>query len=120
MSDIEIGPVASTVIAVLLVAGGLLALIGSIGLLRLRNFYQRLHAPTLGNTLGCGCILVASILFFSFTDGHVELHEVLITMFVVMTAPLSAMLLTKVGLYRDGREARMRQPESSEPTRETE
>ncbi|AZV93406.1 hypothetical protein CBF45_06465 [Bordetella sp. J329] len=118
MTESAIGTAASLLIAFLLVAGGLLALIGSIGLLRLRNFYQRLHAPTLGNTLGCGCILVASILYFSLAEGRIAFHEVLITLFIVMTAPLGAMLLSKVALYRDGREARLRQPEQSEPTRE--
>ncbi|MGO3743333.1 monovalent cation/H(+) antiporter subunit G, partial [Kerstersia sp.] len=51
MTETGLGTAVSLLIALLLVAGGLLALIGSIGLLRLRNFYQRLHAPTLGNTL---------------------------------------------------------------------
>lgn len=120
MTESELGTAASVLIALLLVAGGLLALIGSIGLLRLRNFYQRLHAPTLGNTLGCGCILVASILYFSLSEGRLAFHEVLITMFIVMTAPLSAMLLSKVALYRDGREARAREPAQEETPEKSE
>ena len=52
-------------VALLLLLGAALALIGSIGLLRLRSFYERMHAPTLGTTLGIGCVLLASMLFFS-------------------------------------------------------
>ncbi|VFR50153.1 Na(+) H(+) antiporter subunit G [plant metagenome] len=93
--------------AILLVVGGILALIGSFGLLRLSNFYQRIHAPTLGATLGCGCVLIASMLYFTGLSGRPVVHELLITIFVVMTAPLSAMMLIKVGLYRSGREERL-------------
>ncbi|MEI2415717.1 monovalent cation/H(+) antiporter subunit G [Orrella sp. JC864] len=104
-------------VALLLVAGGLLALIGSFGLVRLSNFYQRIHAPTLGATLGCGCVLIASMIYFTATSGRPVIHELLITCFIVLTAPLSAMLLIKVGLYRSGREQRLeRRAPGSEQT----
>ena len=108
IADTEIIPLwLALPVALLLVAGGLLALIGSFGLVRLSNFYQRIHAPTLGATLGCGCVLVASMIYFTAVTERPVIHEILITCFIVITAPLSAMMLIKVGLYRSGREQRL-------------
>src|SRR5690606_41461309 len=78
--------------AVLLVVGGLLALVGSAGLLRFRDFFCRIHAPTLGNTLGAGCGLLASILVFSALDQRPVFHEILITLLLLLTSPVTAML----------------------------
>jgi multicomponent K+:H+ antiporter subunit G len=94
----------------LLVAGGLLALIGAFGLLRLPTFYTRLHAPSMGTTLGAGCILVASMLVSSALLGRPVLHELLITLFIVMTAPVTAMLLIRAALYRGSRRERTVEP----------
>ena len=58
--------------------GAALALIGSLGLLRLPTFYERVHAPTMGTTLGTGFILIASMLLFSALESRPVLHEILI------------------------------------------
>jgi multicomponent K+:H+ antiporter subunit G len=92
---------AALAVAILLVAGAGLALVGAIGLLRLRSFYERLHAPTLGTTLGIGCILAASMLFFSLVQGRFILHEILIAALMVVTTPVTLMLLARAALYRD-------------------
>ena len=84
-----------------LVAGALLVLTGAIGLVRLKSFYQRVHAPTLGTTLGMFLILVSSIVFFSVTHGRFVLHEVLIAVFLTLTTPISLMLVVRAALYRD-------------------
>lgn len=86
--------------ALLLVGGGLLTLIGSLGLLRFDTFYARLHAPTLGTTLGAGCVLLASILVSSALAQRPVLHEVLITVCLVMTSPITTMLLMRAALFR--------------------
>lgn len=91
-------------IALLLLLGTSLALTGSIGLLRLRSFYERVHAPTLGTTLGIGCVLLASMLFFSVLQTRFVLHEILIAIFMVVTTPVTLMLLARAALYRDRRE----------------
>ena len=85
----------------LLVCGGLIALIGSIGLVRLPSFFARAHGPSMGNTLGCGCILIASMLASSSTAGRPIAHELLITLFVVVSSPVSAMLLMRAARHRD-------------------
>ena len=90
--------------ALLLLAGAGLALTGSFGLLRLGNFYQRVHAPTLGTTLGIGCILVAWTLFFSALQARLVLHALLIAALTVVTTPVTLMLLARAALYRDRRE----------------
>jgi multicomponent K+:H+ antiporter subunit G len=86
--------------AVLLIVGGVLTLIGSIGLLRLPSFYARMHPPTLGATLGTGCVLIASMLVSSAALQRPVIHELLITLFVVMTAPVTAILLMQAARRR--------------------
>src|SRR5512137_2093316 len=87
-------------LAVLLVIGTAFALIGSWGLAKLADFFKRLHGPTKASTLGVGCVLLASILFFTFRSGSagISLHELLITLFVFLTAPVSAHLLVRAAL----------------------
>ena len=84
--------------AALLVVGGLFALVGAVGLLRFPDFYMRLHAPTKATTLGVGGVLLASMAL-SWTRGEVGLHELLITLFVFVTAPVSANLLSLAALH---------------------
>lgn len=90
-------------IAVLLVTGTAFALIGSWGLAKLGDIFKRLHGPTKASTLGVGCVLIASMLFFTFRPGSagVSLHELLIMLFVFLTAPISAHLLVKAALVLD-------------------
>lgn len=87
--------------ALLLVVSGLITLIGSLGLLRLPTFYARLHSPTLGNTLGVFCVLLASIIISSFLQHRPVFHELIIIIFLVITSPVTAMLLTAAALRRD-------------------
>jgi multicomponent K+:H+ antiporter subunit G len=88
-------------VALLVVAGAALGLIGSVGLLRLRGFYERVHAPTLGTTLGIGSILAASMLYFSVLQTRAVLHELLIAAFMAVTTPVTLMLLARAALHRD-------------------
>lgn len=83
-------------VAGLAVIGGLFGLIASFGLWRLRHPMQRLHAPTKAGTLGLGAVLTASFVQGGFTGGH----ELLVLVFVIMTAPVSAMFLAKVHLHK--------------------
>jgi multicomponent K+:H+ antiporter subunit G len=92
---------AAVPVALLVLLGAGLGLTGSIGLLRLRSFYERVHAPTLSTTLGIGSILAASMLFFSVAQSRPVIHEVLIAIFMVITTPVTLMLLTRAALHRD-------------------
>lgn len=104
-------------VAFLLVLGGLIALIGTIGLLRLKTFYQRIHGPAITVTLGAGCILVASMIYFSVAQSRLVIHELLIGLFVLMTAPVVAMLIMRAAVYRDPRHNRS--ADSDDPGAET-
>jgi multicomponent K+:H+ antiporter subunit G len=88
-------------LAALVLIGTAFALIGSWGLARLSDFFKRLHGPTKATTLGVGCVLIASGLWFSQATGKPSLHELLITLFLFMTAPVSAHLLVKAALRLD-------------------
>lgn len=91
---------------VLLIAAGLLVAIGSLGLLRLPDFLSRMHPPTMGTTLGAGCVLIASMIVSSALARRPIVHELLITLFVVMTVPVTAMLLARASIYRADRRSR--------------
>ena len=92
--------------AIFLIVGGLLAAIGALGLLRLPDFFMRMHPPAMGSTLGAGCVLLASMLVSSAAAGRPVVHALLITLFVVMTAPVTAMLLARAAVYRRARRGR--------------
>lgn len=87
------------IISVFLILGGLFVLVGSIGLLRLQDLYVRLHAPTKATTLGLGGILIGSMIHMYFTRGHVGINELLITLFLVITAPVTAHILAKAAMH---------------------
>ena len=86
-------------VALFLLIGSLFALVGAIGLYRLPDFFMRLHGPTKASTLGVGSLLIASALYFSLTEPGISLHEVLVTLFLFITAPVSAHLLAKAALH---------------------
>ncbi len=91
---------ADLLLSALLLVGAAFALVGSWGLARLSDFYKRLHGPTKTVTLGVGCALIASALWFAWR-GTASLHELLITLFLMLTAPVSALVLVKAALALD-------------------
>jgi len=82
-----------------LIVGALFLLVGSIGLFRLPDFYMRLHGPTKASTLGIGAVLMASIVFFSLKDSDISIKEFLIILFVFLSAPITANMLSKAALH---------------------
>ena len=86
-------------IALLVLGGAFFTLAGSIGLVRFDNFFLRLHGPTKSTTLGVGSLLLASALHFSWQGEAIRFPELLIMLFLFMTAPVSAHLLAKAALH---------------------
>lgn len=86
-------------VAALLVIGGVFALVGALGLVRFPDFFMRLHAPTKATTLGVGGVLLASLLL-AWATGSFGVHELLITLFLFVTAPVSASLMAQAALHR--------------------
>jgi len=94
-------------VSLFLLVGAGFAFIGSLGLARLPDFFARLHGPTKATTLGVGGMLVASVIHFSSRGEGLSLHELLVALFLFLTAPVSAHLLARamlhVGRRGDGR-----------------
>lgn len=86
-----------TAAALVLIAAFFLV-VGSVGMVRLPDFYMRLHAPTKASTLGLGGVLLASLLL-SLAQGRPGIAELLITLFVFVTAPVSANLMAQAALH---------------------
>lgn len=87
-------------IAMFLLIGSFFTLVGSIGLVKLPDFFMRIHGPTKATTLGVGAMLVASMLYYFSYHDTVRLNELLIIIFLFMTAPVSAHLMSKAALHR--------------------
>ncbi|SFC13751.1 multisubunit potassium/proton antiporter, PhaG subunit [Marinospirillum celere] len=88
------------IITLLLLIGASIALLGSWGLARLPDFFMRLHGPTKASTLGVGATLLGSLIYFSSQQPGISVQEALITLFLFVTAPVSAHMLAKVALHR--------------------
>lgn len=84
-----------------LLLGGTLALLGTVGLLRLPSFYERIHAPTLATSWGALGMILGSIIIFTSASARPVLHEILIGVFISVTTPITLMMLGRAALYRD-------------------
>lgn len=94
---------AEVVIAALLLLSGLLVLLAAMGLWRLPDFFSRMHAPALASTLAAWSVTLAFIVYFSVREGSLALHAWLVIIVLAITAPVSAMVLARVGLFRGRR-----------------
>ena len=88
------------VVSLFLVAAGVLGFVGSFGLIKLADPMSRLHAPTKATTLGVGGVLIASMLHSWFIEGVLSWHELLITLFLFLTAPITALFIAKAHIHR--------------------
>ncbi len=95
---------AAIIVGIFVLLGGVVTLIGALGLIRLKTFYERVHPPTLGPTLGTVCVLIASITCFSTLQSRPIVHELLIGLFITVTTPVTLMLLGRAAVYRDRKE----------------
>ena len=101
MSAADLPGWAACLVVALALAGAAFSLIGSIGLLRLRGFYERAHAPALGATAGMALIVAASILYFSVAEGRLVLRDLVIGLFLTVTTPITLLLLGRAAAFRD-------------------
>lgn len=91
---------AEAAIALLILIGSFFLFVGSLGLAKLSDLMQRLHGPSKATTLGIGAMLIASMLFFWLVAGDPSLHELLITIFLFLTAPVTAQMIAKAHILR--------------------
>ncbi|NNB42168.1 Na+/H+ antiporter subunit G [Pseudomonas chlororaphis] len=87
-------------VAILLVLGSTFALIGAIGIVRMKDYFQRMHPPALASTLGAWCVALASILYFSGMKSAPVLHAWLIPILLSITVPVTTLLLARAALFR--------------------
>jgi len=97
---------AALIVSLLLIVGASIVLIGALGLMRLRTFYQRIHGPAITVSLGAGSLLLASMLYFTVARSRPVVHEIIITLFVLLTAPVVSMMIMRAAVYRDLRARR--------------
>lgn len=86
-------------VSALIVIGASFAFVGSYGMLKLPDLMSRLHAPTKATTLGVGGALVASMVYFFAVNGTISIHELLISLFLFLTAPVTAHFLAKAWMH---------------------
>lgn len=91
---------AEVIVSALIIIGAVFLLVGSWGMIRMPELMTRLHAPTKATTLGIGSLLIASMVFFVVLHGATGIHELLITLFLFLTAPVTANMIAKVHLFR--------------------
>lgn len=88
-----------SILAIIILLGAGFTLIGSLGLAKMPDFFMRLHGPTKASTIGVGSLLISSTLYFSLKNEGISLHEMLVALFLFMTAPVSAHMMAKAALH---------------------
>jgi multicomponent K+:H+ antiporter subunit G len=101
-----------TVCSAFIVIGGAFLFVGSFGLAKLPDTMRRLHGPTKATTLGIGSLLIASMLYFALVNQAVGVHEILISLFLFLTAPVSANMVAKAHIFRSREVQQMLSPDT--------
>ncbi|MBS0508324.1 MAG: monovalent cation/H(+) antiporter subunit G [Proteobacteria bacterium] len=87
-------------VSLLVLVGAVIAFLGSLGLLRLKSYFERVHAPAIIATMACWCVMHATLLYFSMTGEGLALHALLIALFVAVTVPVTSVFLMRAALFR--------------------
>ncbi|MTH77706.1 Na+/H+ antiporter subunit G [Paracoccus aestuariivivens] len=103
--------VGEIIVSILLVVGGFFGLVGSYGLVKLPDQMTRLHAPTKSATLGVGAVLMGSLVWYPTQTGQFTWHELLITLFLLLTAPVTGNVIAKANMHISWRPEEIPEPE---------
>lgn len=95
------GLVIALLVSVLVLTGAAVVLIGAIGLLRLDGFYERIHASTMGTTMGMACVLLASMLLFTALGSRPIIHELIILVAMPLVTPIGFLMFVRAARHRD-------------------
>ena len=101
MIEVEMHILVEILISLMLIVAGIFGIVGSLGLVKLKETMQRLHAPTKATTLGVGGVLIAAMLYYAFALGQPSVAELLITIFLFVTAPITANFIAKAHMHRN-------------------
>ncbi|MDP3547457.1 Na+/H+ antiporter subunit G [Phreatobacter sp. HK31-P] len=107
-------PLVEALVAALILIGAFFLVVGALGLAKLPDMMRRLHGPTKATTLGIGALLIASMVYFAILRGSPSIHELLITLFLFLTAPVSAHMLAKAHILH-ARNERADLPDTGTP-----
>lgn len=88
------------VVALLVVASGLASIIAALGLVRLKDFFQRLHPPAISATFGTWTACLASTIYLSFVEGRLALESWLVVIILSITIPITTVFLSRAALFR--------------------
>ena len=80
-------------VSLLVLAGAAIAFLGSLGLLRLKSYFERVHAPAIIATMACWCVMHATLLYFSMVGEGLAVHALL-------TVPVTNIFLMRAALFR--------------------
>ena len=116
MTDAALPLWAEITIAAMVLTGATIALLGSWGLLRLKTYFERVHAPSIIASMGCWCIMLGTIVYFSLQGQGLALHALLIALFVAITVPVTNIFLMRAALFRARREGNDVPPSLSRTT----
>ena len=76
-------------------------LLASVGIVRFPDVYSRIHALGVSGTLGIGCVLLASSIYFGFVQGNGSIKEVSVIVVLFLTSPVSVHLLSQAAYRND-------------------
>lgn len=96
----DVAPWIEVLVALLVVIAGVFTLVGALGLVRLKDFFQRMHPPALASTLAAWAVTLASVVYFSALESRIVLHAWLLIIFLAITMPVTTILLARTGLFR--------------------
>jgi len=99
---VELSLVETIFVSSFLTIGAAFTLVGAFGLMRLQNFYARVHSPTLGTTVGTVCIATASMIYFTIIGTRLAVHELVAIAFVTVSTPVGLIILVRAALFREG------------------
>jgi len=91
-------PIAAVLTWFFIVAGSLFLLVGGIGILRLPDFYSRIHPAGITDTVGAWLLLVG--LMFASDTWLVTVKLMMLLLFLAVTSPLSGHALAKAAYMR--------------------
>lgn len=106
MNEVQLPMWAEILIAIFVLGGATIAFLGSLGLMRLKSYFERVHAPSIIATMGCWLIMWATFVFFSATGQGLALHALLIAVFIAVTVPITTIFLMRAALFRARRAGR--------------
>ena len=95
-----------------LLVGGILTLTGAVGLLRLPDFFSRLHAASVTESLAAPLLIIGIMLKTGFTLESAKLALVIVIM--VVANPTITYALCRAAAHGDKKPAGMDQPQQPE------